>query len=540
MDFNQLITAGNLAFYQSCEVTEIFLCRKNDRTIFNLFTLVVFEENPYTEFNQSFLGDRIKVNEESFIGINRYWLTLTEIEAKFNALKTKNQWSADGKHFSQFPPLKYIPKQYIPATEGSRINQILKNNYHNGSYTIEFFDEDKSNFDFLLKMEALNKFNELCENIAKQVPINLSVARDRVGNFIFQFPITLLNIHSKALSSWEGVEINFAWHDAISIPPDCLLQVESVFDGNYMGAVIEDYNKTDSQQIIIGNLDQLNHIRIWRKEPSLILYSFSGTYIHDLDLDISMINHEPRIFEVDGEIQKVEVSSNDMHSKNKKRNSKMCYTTYINNNLYDKEKKQLEESLAFKQYLKWEKNDALQDIRRLIRSKGANGVYLWDPYLRADDIFKTLYYATVSNVPLRAITSTNSKKEKILEKDGKCKCVENVSNNKPKTVKEVINQQRVLFENTNNNNHRLNFEFRIQHGDEKHEHGWKFHDRFLIFPSIENGKATVYSLGTSLNSYGTEHNILQEVAHPQPIVDAFNELWDKLNHPDCLVWKHPK
>ena len=54
----------------------------------------------------------------------------------------------------------------------------------------------------------------------------------------------------------------------------------------------------------------------------------------------------------------------------------------------------------------------------------------------------------------------------------------------------------------------------------------------------EDKKPQVWSLGTSVNSLGKSHHIIQSVSHPQPIVDAFEELWDKLSVEECLVWKH--
>lgn len=101
---------------------------------------------------------------------------------------------------------------------------------------------------------------------------------------------------------------------------------------------------------------------------------------------------------------------------------------------------------------------------------------------------------------------------------------------------EIIAEYQVTLDNPNHNNHFLNLEFRIQHTN----FGWSFHDRFLIFPSGDLKRPQVFSLGTSINSYGVNHHILQEVSHPQPIVDAFNELWNELQHSDCLVWKFPK
>jgi hypothetical protein len=64
--------------------------------------------------------------------------------------------------------------------------------------------------------------------------------------------------------------------------------------------------------------------------------------------------------------------------------------------------------------------------------------------------------------------------------------------------------------------------------------GYKFHDRFLIFPQ-ERPKA--WSLGISVNQLGTSHHILQEIQNAQHILNAFNKLWNELNHEECFIWK---
>ena len=42
---------------------------------------------------------------------------------------------------------------------------------------------------------------------------------------------------------------------------------------------------------------------------------------------------------------------------------------------------------------------------------------------------------------------------------------------------------------------------------------------------------------TSVNSLGNKHHIIQSVEHPQMMIDAFEELWNELDAPECLVWK---
>lgn len=519
MDFTILTTAGNIAFYESCEVTEIFLYRKNNNEILNFFTIAVFEEKPYNELNERFLGNRISVNKDFGMGIKQYWLTLEEATAKYHTLEAQSKWNNNKVHSTHYEQLKHLPKQYIPSAEGNRINKILKNNYHSGSYIIEFFNETKESINFLLKTEAINKLNNICEKIKKEIPIDLSVVRDRIGNFIFQFPITTINVDSKAFSSWDGVEIHFAWHNSVTSIPDCLVQVESVFDQNYTGVTIENYNKTESQKIYIGNLNQVSHIKIWRNEPSLLLCSYQGNYIRNFNLNTAIILPETRIFEVNGEIQKVKVSN--LH-KNERKETKIDYVTHINSNLYNQEKQQLERNLSFKQYKKGN-NNGLEDLQKLIRDKDENGVYLWDPYLSPTDIFKTLFYSQTAGVPLRAIGAVNENIKKVYAR-------------KNKTAAEIISDYKSVLDNPKHNNFQLNLEFRVQHSN----YGWDFHDRFLIFPSSKLKKPQVYSLGTSINSYGKTHHILQEVSHPQPIIDAFDELWNNLNHKNCLVWKSPK
>lgn len=233
---------------------------------------------------------------------------------------------------------------------------------------------------------------------------------------------------------------------------------------------------------------------------------------------MGIVSQEPRFFELDNEVQKVTVSSSQ---RGKSRKGDLNYTKYINSNLYEVEKRQLEKSLSFKQY-RTGQSSGIEDLRRLIRDKDKNGVFLWDPFLTPNDILNTLFFSPSGGVPLKAIGSIN-------------KTVKDVYTNKGINVEKIIEEYKKSLDNPNHNNNFLNLEFRVQHTN----YGWGFHDRFLIFPGSLSDRPIVYSLGTSVNSFGKSHHILQEVSHPQPVIDAFNELWEKLNNPNCIVWKYP-
>ena len=181
MDFKTLSASGNIAFYNSCEVTEIFLYRKSDKAIFNFFTLAVFEEKAYNGLNKIFLGDRISVNDDFSIGIQRYWLSVTEAEIRFDILKNQNKWSANSTIYSQFPQLKYLPKQYIPSVEGNRINHILKNNYHNGSYSIDNFEFNKNKNVFVFGSEGSGLRNNITNKCDALLKINISKEIDSLN-----------------------------------------------------------------------------------------------------------------------------------------------------------------------------------------------------------------------------------------------------------------------------------------------------------------------------------------------------------------------
>ena len=60
-----------------------------------------------------------------------------------------------------------------------------------------------------------------------------------------------------------------------------------------------------------------------------------------------------------------------------------------------------------------ERARALNDIRRLINDHCDAGVWLWDPFLSAQDILETLFFCHRSNVDLRALTSGKEPPESV-------------------------------------------------------------------------------------------------------------------------------
>ena len=446
-EYELLVKKGNIGIYNSCEVTELVIMESNK--IYNLYTICVFQEKNVTPDKDKYDRFCKKINlDECSICIFQYELTLAEIKENFEKLIHEYKWISNrkGEYSVKDNDLRRLNKQFIPSIDNNRLNHVLKNNFYSGSYILEFFDEKKK-FDFLTEDEE--HFEKISKKINKRLPINLFKVRDRLGNFIFQFPVNIVNIKTKVASdSWESINFNLDWHSLIkNQSPECILEVDSTLDNNHIGTNFEEYDGNDFQEVNAGNVDSLVNIKIWRKNPRLLLYSDSSHYIKSIGLSMSIGTHNKRYFMNDGEMEFISLNSKDFESSVKNQE----YYQYIENSMGIKEKELLEKTLSFKQYTPFkDKSEGIGDLRRLIRENGKNGVYLWDPFLSFKDIVNTLFYCPFEGVALKALESK-------------------------KLNKDELDNQKDLFSNLNSNFKGLNLEFRIQQSK-------KAHDRFLIFP----------------------------------------------------------
>jgi hypothetical protein len=175
---------------------------------------------------------------------------------------------------------------------------------------------------------------------------------------------------------------------------------------------------------------------------------------------------------------------------------------------------------------------ALADLHWLMREHGREGVWLWDPFLSADDLVRTLFYCPHGGVQLRALTAGKKPPDatRAVGGDNATPAIDQKKRAR-ELAKQATLQQAAQLEAAKGNAHELDLEFRIRNGPA----GWAFHDRFIIFPRSV-GSSLAWSLGTSINSFGVEHHILQKVSHGEPIADAFEDLWGQLKDPRYLVW----
>jgi hypothetical protein len=511
LDF--LLNQANIGSYTKCEVIEIFAFDKEKKQAFNIYTLIIFENTKQKDIKE-LLTDKLqqfKGYKSLSWGIQRRVIDIDIAKKLFNELEQKNEFKID--NCLDIGNLKLLSEQYVPPRESMhkaiQINNILKNNFHNGSYILEFFDEEKQNIQFLLDNPQL--LNSFSEQISSIIPIKIGTLSDRLGNVIFQFPINIFRIN---------IDISRNLNLNLNLKIEHFIQNKEYELNNTIIRIYEKNDDVITRQKVINVTNKIiniefddsfgTHIEIIDKNTSLILYKYKLNIMKQFIINGGMINPQKRVFKLDEEIKKIQVSHRSITNNVLEKEPDKPFDEWIRNRKYEQELKELEESKSFVQYFGKEENKALKDVRWLINNYGDKGVYLWDLFLNAKDIKNTLYFSEKAYVPLKAITGLKHPNE-----NGKQKIKNNIFNELDKDDKEF------LF---------LNLEVRGRIGS----HGYEFHDRFIIFP-LEQPR--VWSLGISVNQLGASHHILQEVKNAQHILNAFDKLWDELSDEECLVWK---
>jgi len=553
METFDFLLANNIGMYNKCEVIEILGFNTKQKDFFNIYTLVVFENTSHINI-EGLITEKL----EKFLftkgikwGIKRKIIDIDSAKSFYNTLMNEDKFITDNKEVL-IGKLKYLDMQYIQPKDSfteQQLNYLIKNNFYNGSYILEFFDESKKDTKFLIDNPDI--LNDFSKRISEILPINIGSTFDRLGNVIFQFPINAFTLNYTTTTKgnpkrYTGIEIEIS-------PKNNSFKFQNleirVFEEND-NIITRQNNKTITNNITKISLDDCfgTTIEIIDKNTSLLLYKNKFTIMKEMNLQINLMNSQDRVFELNKVIKKVSVSHNTNNNISKKFENYKKFHQWTTDRKYEQELKYLEQKKSFIQYYgkKDEDKKALEDIKFLINTYGEDGVYLWDPYLGAIDIKNTLYFSKSSYVNLKAITGLKQGSSYVTNIIRKLKWSTstdivnkvilldfqyhlNIFNSKSQK-QQAINEIKLELNKDEKKFLFLNLEVRGKHGT----NGYDFHDRFLIFPQE---KPKVWSLGISVNQLGKAHHILQEVKNAQHILNAFNQLWNELDKRECLVWK---
>jgi len=513
--FDFLLNKANIGIYNKCEIIEIFGFNKEKKEAFNIYTLIVFENTKQKNMNEMMTNklQSFKGHKKISWGIKRTIIDIEKVQQLYMDILEKNEYQIDNS--LNIGKLKLLPEQYVPPRESMhkaiQINNILKNNFHNGSYILEFFDEEKQNIDFLLNDPVL--LNNFSETVNAILPIKVGTLSDRLGNVIFQFPINSFKLLHSSMVNKKLPNPKFNGFIIEILPQKEKFDIKNLLIHIYE----ENSDKIIERHKLIEVTNTISEIKLddsfktyfelIDKNTQLLLYRFRIFIMKQGIISFNIAEHQNRVFNIYDEKEKLQVFTNTSHSVLGKTKEKP-FNEWIADRVYEEQLNELEESKSFIQYFENQEDKALKDIRELINKYGERGVYLWDPYLSAIDIKKTFYYAKNTYMPMKAISGLKQHQSK---EEAKKDMFDEFQKDK----------KEFLF---------LDLEVRGKIGS----NGYDFHDRFLIFP-LEKPRA--WSLGISVNQLGKSHHILQKVENAQHILNAFNKLWDELDSEECLIWK---
>ncbi len=531
-EIERLTKDGVLGFYTHFEVTEVVAFRDRGVPPLNVFSVFVAEDRgDVPDVAAEFLGPRIRLKQARnwTFGVCRYLRPISEILNALASFQTSLVWQPSGEALN-VGPLVAAPRQFVPADTTVIVpwNNVLKNNFWNGSYVVELADPDKA--ELKLFFDGPPALQELSEQVQTVVPIRLASLSDRLGNLVFQIPITVVTSTFAHQRVSRDVVVSLGWHPKAKprkVRAVCDMQFDDTLTG-YASAEINGNSATIPTAAGQGMLRSA----LWDEDNRVVLAAMGSTaFIETVVTNMHAIDPEPRVFQIPGRNGASHSARVGLFRSNKivvEAPKKNRGDQWAKQRIYRDEAARLSRERRFVQYRPTgpkaiAHESALKDLHFLLSRYGEDGVWLWDPYLTATDILETLFYCPHSGVELRALTAAAE------IPDDDTEAPEGLTRHQTFALAQLS-----VFDNAQSNWHGIRLEYRMRSGTS----GWPFHDRFLIFP-VKDGGAQAWSLGTSVNSFGTIHHILQKVDDGQLVMDAFAELWDQLDQSQHLIIKKP-
>lgn len=562
-EHKRLLKPGLIGFFESFEVTEILGFQKNG-TATNFFSLIVAEPglpsgDPLKP--ECLTQERIELKGSEYkFGVFRFRVSPQIILDALERFAKAGEWRTGPTPLKVGKLVPVVP-QFVPVDFNSPHpwNGVLKNNFFEGSHVLELFDTTKEAARHLLRDSRL--LTELSKNIRSVVLLDIDGLSDRLGNIVIQLPVTVISTGVRGTPVGDQ-SIRVVWHEKATPRPlriSCEIYNDSTLDGFDSKSIGLPPVRPEDSTFKLRSPGGGARTIVWDEEDKVLL-SASPVQTFVLGVGVSMYatsiddpgepkraftlpvkgaaSHEEVI-----ELKRVEkpyfVGSTPERPREPWRSER----------IFKQSSRQLQTRLEFVQYGQFTgrgREQALADIRALLTQHGAYGAWLWDPFLNAEDVLRTLFYSPHKDSDLRALSNgkTYDSPDDEEKEDDTEKATTATGLTSPGNAQGVsptdssfawMKAQRKTLDDNCGNRLGLKLDFRLR----RKGAGWKFHDRFLIFPQ-ENGRALAWSLGTSVNSLGTSHHILHKMSDGELVQNAFLGLWDRLEQEHFKVWKAGK
>lgn len=531
-----LLQPGLIGTYNQIEIVELFAAPRGTDSL-NVLSIVVLGEgnsNAGTAGTTVLLTpERIRINafKDWTFGVARTLRPVSVLDQALEEFSNTGRWALSGTPLA-IGPLEPQPPAFAPPDGTIRVpvNRILKNNFWNGSHVFRLLDPKKESFGPFFKDRRW--LQSLSDAIFPYVPLALAGLPDFLGDVLIQLPVTVLVSDLRTPRSEEYLTVSVKWHPA-GTPRPLRIAGRGRSDELLTGAAVSGRFDTTTHLAINGHLQPVES-ELWDDDHNLLLSATASTStIERIQLNINIMGHEPRLFTAPDAagtpaVARISLIEQVERSRIGDEPTTGAYFWRVRRQELE-EARRLAETRDFVQYRPKagshdERERALSDVRFLINTHGASGVDLWDPYLTADDLLQTLFWCCHANALLRGLTDGRDRPRAATQA--------NPSSGLATPKPSFADRQRATLTQDAGNLQGLRLEYRTRFGPE----GWEFHDRFLIFPNGQNGPLA-WSLGTSVNSLGAAHHILQRVSNAALVAGAFDDLWNALSKPQHLIWK---
>lgn len=552
----RLMTPGLIGFYESFEITEI-VGFQNDGSVTNFFSLIVAEpgfppEGPV--IHECLTQKRIELKGSEYkFGVFRFRVSLPFLIEVLERFAKTGEWQTGAKPL-KVGKLQAVVPQFVHGdfNDPHPWNGVLKNNFYEGSHVLELFDTTKEASRFLLQDSRL--LTELSQKIRSVVLMDIDGLSDRLGNIAIQLPVTVISTGVRGTPVGDQ-SVRLAWHEKATPRPlriSCEIYGDSTvdaFDSKIVGVPLDPEGyffklrspgggaRTYVWDDANGVLLSAGPVRTFMLMVGISMHATStddpGEPKREFSIPLKDTAPRPEVVELKRVDEPYFVGSSPERPREPWRSER----------IFKLSSRQLQERKEFVQYGRFtgrSRKEALADIRWLLEMHGAMGAWLWDPFLNAEDVLQTLFFSPHRNSDLRALSNGNSVESPGEEEDDgvQTTVVSEPSGGEAQAAPAIDssiawkNEQREVLDAHCGNRIGLKLDFRLR----RKGAGWKFHDRFLIFPQ-GSGHALAWSLGTSVNSFGTSHHILQKVSNGELVQNAFLSLWDRLEQEHYQVWK---
>lgn len=550
-ELERLLKPDVVGFYESFEVTEILGFQK-DGTATNFFSLFVAEPGlpPDGKVKLECLTQkRIELKGSDYkFGVFRFRVSIQFLVDVMKRFVTTGEWQTGPKPLKVGKLAPVVP-QFVHAdfNDPHPWNSVLKNNFYEGSHVLELFDTSKDAARFLLRDSRL--LMELSQKIRSIVPMDIDGLSDRLGNIAIQLPVTVISTGVRG-SPVGDQSIRVAWHEKATPRPlrvSCEIYSDSTvdaFDSKTLGGPPV---KPEESTFKLRSPGGGARTYLW-DDANQVLLSASPVQTFFLMAGISM--HATGIGEPGEPKRNFSIPAKGVAPCSEEIELKRVDKPYFvgspperprepwrSERIFKLSSRQLQERKEFVQYGQFTgrgRKEALADVHWLLEKHGALGAWLWDPFLNAEDVLQTLFFCPHRDSDLRALSNGKTFESPDDEEDDASALSPVVAQAAPAVDGSIAwkKEQSEILDANCGNRVGLKLDFRLRCNGA----GWKFHDRFLIFPK-EDGRALAWSLGTSVNSLGSSHHILQKVSNGELVQNAFLSLWDRLEKDDYKVWE---